>query len=189
MPALTDYRLPLDELLFGAVNGFSTPMLSALWVTLSSRLFLLSVTAILAVTCSVRLGLKQWRCMLSFGLAFAVVDGLGSQVLKPLFHRLRPNAVLPPGTFFQLDSASSGSLPSLHAANAMLIALLASAVFPKLRAPFLGLAVLVSLSRLGVGVHWPSDILLGALWGAGVGWSVLRVVPVRLSPTSVAASE
>jgi undecaprenyl-diphosphatase len=177
MPPLVDYRLPLDEMVFGAVNGLHTPLLSALWMALSSRLFLLPVTLLLAVTCIARLGVKQWRRLLSFGLAFAFVDGIGSQVLKPLFHRLRPNAVLTPGTFFQLDSASSGSLPSLHAANAMLVALLASTVFPRLRALFFVLAALVSLSRLGVGVHWPSDILVGALWGGGVGWLVLRLTP------------
>jgi membrane-associated phospholipid phosphatase len=49
--------------------------------------------------------------------------------------------------------------------------------FPKTAPWGLSTALLIALSRIGVGVHWPSDIAAGAVFGAcmGIFWArVLR---------------
>jgi undecaprenyl-diphosphatase len=176
-PELSDYRFEGDEAGFHAVNGYSSDWLAALWVTLSSRAFLVPVLVLLAAAIVVQRKRTSPQLLLQFGLAFLVVDGVGAQLLKPLFHRLRPNMVLAPDTFSLLAPASAASMPSLHAANAVLVAVLFSTVFVKLRWFLRILALLISISRLGVGVHWPSDIVMGALWGGLIG--ILTTAQIR----------
>ncbi|MCL2625992.1 MAG: phosphatase PAP2 family protein [Cystobacterineae bacterium] len=124
-------------------------------------------------------------------LALATTDALGSQLLKPWFARIRPCFVLPEETVRQLvPIANSGAMPSLHAANAFAVALALLCFFPRAAPWALPLAALIALSRLGVGVHWPSDILAGALYGAfmGILWAWLlggRALALRGSPKGI----
>ena len=99
-------------------------------------------------------------------LVFPSVAGATSSILKQLYARPRPNIVP------HLDSFSNLSFPSGHATNAVAILLLAALLIPARRrglwiALALSGAVTIGLSRALLGVHWPSDILGGWLWGAG----------------------
>jgi undecaprenyl-diphosphatase len=71
-------------------------------------------------------------------------------------------------------------MPSLHAANAFAFALLIALQWPAFGIPSLALAFLIGISRIYVGVHWPSDVVAGALWGSAVSlliwWARLRGV-------------
>src|SRR5207248_6535143 len=61
------------------------------------------------------------------------------------------------------------SMPSGHAMMAFAGAVVLAAVVPRLRWPLLVLAAGVAASRVYVGVHYPSDVLAGAVLGAAVG--------------------
>jgi undecaprenyl-diphosphatase len=61
------------------------------------------------------------------------------------------------------------SFPSGHAATAFAGATILAAYAPRQTVPLLVLAALVSWSRVYVGVHYPLDILVGALLGTAVG--------------------
>ncbi|MDP9285952.1 MAG: phosphatase PAP2 family protein [Actinomycetota bacterium] len=63
----------------------------------------------------------------------------------------------------------SSSFPAGHAATAFAGAVVLSVVAPRLAPAFLGLAVLIAISRVYVGVHYPTDVLAGAVLGALVG--------------------
>ena len=67
-------------------------------------------------------------------------------------------------------------MPSLHAANAFAVAVALSLWRPKLAWVALPLATLIAASRIGVGVHWPSDVLVGACYGSAVGSGLYFVV-------------
>ncbi len=93
---------------------------------------------------------------------------LSTRVLQVIVGRERPNEPLLVG------HPHSHSFPSGHAATSFACATVLSSFAPRLRAPLFGLATLVALSRLYVGVHYPTDVAAGAAWGGAVGLAVVR---------------
>jgi membrane-associated phospholipid phosphatase len=116
------------------------------------------------------------RCFWAALLA-GVIAALWVQVLKQVVSVPRPLAVLAPGLFFQSGPGYRAvSFPSGHAAAIFAVAgiwVMALQGRAVLRAMLLALAVLVSLSRVMVGVHWPLDILWGMLGGWLGAWAGL----------------
>jgi undecaprenyl-diphosphatase len=117
----------------------------------------------------------KWRArsvplILTAVLAVVATDVVGARLLKPTLARSRPCYTLAAGTVRQVvPAANAGSLPSLHAANWFAaVTPFAFAAPPAAPVLFL-LATLVGLSRVVAGVHWPSDVLLGAGLGIGMG--------------------
>lgn len=63
----------------------------------------------------------------------------------------------------------SGSFPSGHSASAVAFAVAVGHVVPRLRTPLRIAASVVAFSRVYTGVHYPSDVLVGATIGAACG--------------------
>ena len=99
-------------------------------------------------------------------LVLPPVAGVSNSILKEAFARARPDVVP------HLDHVVDLSFPSGHAANAMAIFLTAALLIASKRrsmwiAVSVAAAILVALSRPLLGVHYPIDVLAGAVWGAG----------------------
>lgn len=115
------------------------------------------------------LGLLVWhwcgrRCVAAF-YGVSLLSNLASSLLKMAFARLRPDLVP------HLDHQTSFSYPSGHATSAAAVYLmLAWLAPPRWRPAAWSLAVIMILlngvSRMMLGVHWPSDIVGGTLLGA-----------------------
>ena len=122
-------------------------------------------------------GDRRLRLAVIFSLlTVTLTDQLSSAVIKPLIERPRPcwgMAGIGEMQVHLLVNCGSGfSMPSSHAAN-----LFGQAYFFKLIKPswakfLIPLAIVVSLSRVIVGVHYPADILIGAALGTLVGYGV-----------------
>ncbi len=101
--------------------------------------------------------------------------------IKPLISRARPWVVMEDFTTL-VTSSDPNSFPSGHTCAAFAFAVALCTALPKgwrwLRGAALVLAVLMGMSRLYVGVHFPSDVLAGAvigtLCGLLAGWGVPR---------------
>lgn len=97
-------------------------------------------------------------------LVLALSDLMSAQIFKPLFERVRPCHVI--SNVHLLVNCSQGlSFPSSHAVNSFGQAVLLSGMYPRRRIVFLLIAVVVSYSRVAVGVHYPFDVIGGAILG------------------------
>jgi undecaprenyl-diphosphatase len=130
-------------------------------------LFVLAVAGFLVVR-------RQYHAL---GLLLAATVGgvLLNALLKHVFARPRPPLA------FHLTEVRSMSFPSGHAMESAIIYLTMAALLARLVRPrvlqlyFIGLAflltLLVGVSRVYLGVHYPTDVLAG--WTAGLAWSLL----------------
>ncbi|WP_434358908.1 phosphatase PAP2 family protein [Parasalinivibrio latis] len=100
-------------------------------------------------------------------MALLVIHGI-----KGVTDWARPPAVLPPDAFNLIGKPYTGnSFPSGHAATAMATAMLWRSVLPeKFGNWLLGAAGLVAVSRIAVGIHWPTDVLVGLAIGLVLAW-------------------
>ena len=98
------------------------------------------------------------------GLAFSLV--LNNWFLKNLVARIRPYEVVE-GLTLLTAKATDFSFPSGHAGSsfAAAVAVIATLKKGKTRWLLLVFAVIMALSRLYIGIHYPSDVLCGALTG------------------------
>lgn len=169
----------IDSAVLRAVNhwGLSLPGFDALMVLFSARALGVAFGVVVAGLIAWRLKRQSVIPLLAMGAAVGLTDRLGAAVLKPFFARVRPcyDSLESAHVRMLVDAANVGSLPSLHAANAFALAVGATLVWPKLSAFVFPVATLIALSRVATGVHWPSDVAFGALWGGAVALGAWRL--------------
>ncbi len=114
------------------------------------------------------------RGLFAVGLASAVANG----PMKRLFGRRRPRRSVLVSRLAGSPRTTGSSFPSGHAASAFAFAAGAGQELPGLAAPLVALASVVGFSRVHTGVHHPSDVVGGAIVGAGAGYATRRLWPV-----------
>ncbi len=159
----------------GALAWFDVPVMYALALTGASPRWLVAATQFVTtlgdvdprsgfviLVCIVLIARHCWRSAVVY-LVTVIVSIMGHSSAKLAYGRARPQ--LSPW----FDQVSDLSYPSGHAAGAMVVLLAAALLMREqwLRWPALGIALSIALTRPMLGVHWPTDVIGGALWGAG----------------------
>lgn len=108
---------------------------------------------------------RRFTWIVGGGLAVALADPLCARVLKPAIGRERPCRAIPDVETARPCGAGA-AMPSVHAANTA--ALAAATGSPVL----VGVAVLTGASRVVLGQHWPSDVVVGWIVGGALGAGV-----------------
>jgi undecaprenyl-diphosphatase len=142
------------------------------------------VPGIIVALVYLRFGKKHALTVLLLSAAtVAITDPVCAHIIKPLFHRLRPcnPSDLVEGGRFLLGYKNSLSFPSSHAMNMFGQAVLFSFFYPRFSVWFFLFATIISFSRIYVGVHYPLDVLGGAVFGAACGLFVTAVYKMVLS--------
>lgn len=104
-----------------------------------------------------------------------VTDQTSSNLLKNLIERVRPCNALPDVNILATCSQTF-SFPSSHAVNNFGGAVYFSRLYPQYKIALFTVAILVSLSRVYVGVHYVSDILGGAVIGSAIGYLFAEII-------------
>lgn len=107
-----------------------------------------------------------------------VTDQVNSKIIKEIVHRIRPCNVLP-NVRTPLGFNGTFSFPSSHAVNNFAAAFFIYILFPNLKWALFITASLIAISRVYVGVHYPSDILGGAIIGSAFGY-VFGIAALKL---------
>ena len=162
--ACLDHFKKLDNALCVSVNHTSQYKLVRLWFRLISRLgdgiFWYVVMAAILSTQG-QAGLQPVMHMLLAGLTGTLLyKWLKSKTLRPRPYQVRQDIWL---TGKPLDHFS---FPSGHTLHAVVFSSVALAYFPSLAWLLIPFAVLVGMSRVILGLHYPSDVVAGALLGA-----------------------
>ena|SRR3989338_1629926 len=172
-----------DQIVFSALHVLAdrATLLDGGIVFLSQYLpYFLIASLLLALT-----RVSGWRervelaATMALGVIFA--RGILTEIFRFFYDRPRPYEVL---SFEPLLTNGSGSFPSGH--MALLFALGTALFFLNRRwgVWFLALSFLVGLARVAAGVHWPTDILGGAVLGALSALLAKRLVWPRDQPAS-----
>jgi undecaprenyl-diphosphatase len=115
---------------------------------------------------------RPWFLVLLLASDLAA-DGL-SLALRQAIGRDRPPLVYPePKPLVAVPH--SGAIPSGHASTAFACATVIAWASPRLRVPAFVLAAAIAWSRVYVGVHWPLDVLGGAILGVLVSTVLLTL--------------
>ncbi len=184
----------LDRALLVAVNGFRPPFFDWLMPVVSDFGFFLPFMAVF-IAWRLWKG-DKWERLAWCGGVMAVIasDAMCARVLKPLVGRPRPYEVVD-GIWFYKHSRfiltspevrshieDTLSWPSCHAMNMWSAA---SFLFSYSHVRGVALAILAALvcySRVYLGMHYPVDVVGGAvtgiLWGCAAAWLTRRTVPV-----------
>ena len=141
-----------------AVAGSATRRVRLLWVAL---------THIGGATCSIfaAIGPRLLGATGEFARASAqaletlVISHLAVQLVKRTVGRPRPSRAVLIAT--SVREPDQFSFPSGHSAAAMSVAFIYALAFPALAAPLLAIALVVGMSRVCLGVHYPGDVLVG----------------------------
>jgi undecaprenyl-diphosphatase len=169
--ARADVRQEFDNYLRAAIHAWAQPALT--WLMLgATQLGSGYVLSIVSVGTVIALVYRKWYRLAVLLLLNMLAVPWFTEYLKMSFHRMRPEP------YFGVPLPASYSFPSGHAFSSfccygMIVALLTARLQSHRARVALWLAgavliLMVGLSRIYLGVHYPSDVVGG--WAAALAW-------------------
>ena len=162
-----------DNTIFNGVNQYASK-----WVCLDSiGIFLaeyLPYILILIIAILAMINLKKYsKLVVESAISALVARFMVVEIIRWLWERPRPfvNNIVN-----QLIDHSSASFPSGHAAFFFAVSTIIYLYNKKLGTIFFLASVLIGIARVFSGIHWPSDILVGAVVGVVVAWIIHKIM-------------
>ena len=172
----------IDTELFLLINGCHNAFFDQIMFWLSDRLIWIPMYLLIVFFMIRRYKMRGVLMILFVGLVIALCDQTASHLIKNLVQRLRPSHEPTLAGLIHLSKAGPGGLygfVSSHAANVFGLATFLSFVLDKqfklLKYWLFFWAVLVAYSRIYNGVHYPGDVVVGAVIGAFFGWVISKL--------------
>jgi len=174
---MLEQLIQFDQNLFFTINhGLSNSFFDWLMPALRNRFFWTPLYLFIIIFSIRTYGKQGWIMILFLGLTFGCTDFISSSLIKPTVQRLRPcnDPEIKSDVKNLIDCGSGYSFPSSHASNHFGLAVfLIMMFFQKWRLILpIGLlwAASISFAQVYVGVHYPVDILTGAMLGGMIGF-------------------
>lgn len=166
MNAVIAYVSASDLHVSGRLREWRPPRWVRVWMLAATRLGDGWLCSVLALCLSWRGGFAHEVLATA-----ALAAGLASTLLVSLKRRVRRPRPCEQARFPHFDVAAPDrwSFPSGHAMNAFAVCTVLALAFPSLALPMLATAASIAASRVVLGLHFLSDVLVGSLLGALIG--------------------
>ncbi len=170
MEEFLDKLANFDEKLFFTINDLTNPVTDPVMYLISEKMVWVPFYAAIAFFLFWQFGKKAWVILALIGLSVIASDFFTSGIMKPAFERFRPCHDPEIGDQVNIVHGCGGryGFASSHAANTFA---LATFLFLLLKRYYWGIFFIflwsgfISFSRIYLGVHYPGDVVVGAMVG------------------------
>ena len=178
-----------DKQLFLFLNNLGSPFFDSFWMIITHRFFNIFIYLLLLIYFGYLKSLKNSIYLFFFTCFLILFTDQITNLFKIGIGRVRPCYDIEIQQFIRLVKPTCGGLYSFfsgHASNSFALAVFFSSIFKFHKLLFINLiffASMVSYSRIYIGVHYPSDILFGSIFGisSGIIFSLLwRKIQINL---------
>ena len=171
--------IQLDKELFIYLNSFGSEQFDGLWLLITKQIYWTPFFILVFYFLHKKIGWKYFGYFLLFLSVLILVTDQTANLFKWYFQRLRPcNDDEIKAVIRIVKTSSSYSFFSAHAANSMATAIFVFQILKKYykNSYLLFLfPIIFAYSRIYLGVHFPSDILVGYLFGGLYGYGFYKL--------------
>ena len=173
---MIDKFIELDKALMIFLNkNISNSLFDVIMPIVTSKDFLTVISLILIFYLVLFCGKRGRIAILVLIFAAGASDSICAQIIKPWIGRLRPSHEFIEFINLLVPKGGKWSFPSNHAANSFAFATVLSYFFDHKKSILFTTAYIIAFSRVYVGVHYPLDIIFGAIIGYILSWFILSI--------------